>query len=378
MMNKKLKIGVVGLKRGQIHALNAIKASNVELTAICDIDKERADGIKKSFPDSVKTYYNHKELCEDPNVDAVIMATPIDVHAETVIDALNAGKHVLSEVIVATTIDDIYRIGEAIKKSKKKYMMAENYCYIRPLLIVENLIKNGKFGEIYYAESDYLKDFQEYNSNFPDIGGWRQKTYFGRKGHPYITHSLGPLLHIMKEKVKTVSAMAAGHSFDMVADNTCTLMLETDKGHLIRLRSSFVSPRPDQVTYYSFQGENGCYQAPQGPTDYHKIFINGECQRGGWNSPGGWKNVYEYKDYADSKWKEFWNINEYEGKLDNDTYELYDSGALMMLEEFADCVINDMPVPISFEDAANWTAAGLISADSVNTGSKPLDVPIFN
>ena len=378
MMNKKLKIGVVGLKRGQIHALNAIKASNVELTAICDIDKERADSIKKSFPDSVKVYYNHKELCEDSNVDAVVMATPIDVHAETVIDALNAGKHVLSEVIVATTIDDIYRIGEAIKKSKKKYMMAENYCYIRPLLIVENLIKNGKFGEIYYAESDYLKDFQEYNPNFPNIGGWRQKTYFGRKGHPYITHSLGPLLHIMKEKIKTVSAMAAGHSFDMVADNTCTLMLETDKGHLIRLRSSFVSPRPDQVTYYSFTGENGCYQAPQGPTDYHKIFINGECQRGGWNSPGGWKNVYEYKDYADSKWTEFWNINEYEGKLDNDTYELYDSGALMMLEEFADCVLNDKPVPISFEDAANWTAAGLISADSVNAGSKPLDVPNFD
>lgn len=378
MMNKKLKIGVVGLKRGQIHALNAIKASNVELTAICDIDKERADSIKKSFPDSVKVYYNHKELCEDSNVDAVVMATPIDVHAETVIDALNAGKHVLSEVIVATTIDDIYRIGEAIKKSKKKYMMAENYCYIRPLLIVENLIKNGKFGEIYYAERDYLKDFQEYNPNFPNIGGWRQKTYFGRKGHPYITHSLGPLLHIMKEKIKTVSAMAAGHSFDMVADNTCTLMLETDKGHLIRLRSSFVSPRPDQVTYYSFTGENGCYQAPQGPTDYHKIFINGECQRGGWNSPGGWKNVYEYKDYADSKWKEFWNINEYEGKLDNDTYELYDSGALMMLEEFADCVLNDKPVPISFEDAANWTAAGLISADSVNAGSKPLDVPNFD
>lgn len=377
-MNKKLKIGVVGLKRGQIHALNAIKASNVELTAICDIDKERADSIKKSFPDSVKVYYNHKELCEDSNVDAVVMATPIDVHAETVIDALNAGKHVLSEVIVATTIDDIYRIGEAIKKSKKKYMMAENYCYIRPLLIVENLIKNGKFGEIYYAESDYLKDFQEYNPSFPNIGGWRQKTYFGRKGHPYITHSLGPLLHIMKEKIKTVSAMAAGHSFDMVADNTCTLMLETDKGHLIRLRSSFVSPRPDQVTYYSFTGENGCYQAPQGPTDYHKIFINGECQRGGWNSPGGWKNVYEYKDYADSKWKEFWNINEYEGKLDNDTYELYDSGALMMLEEFADCVLNDKPVPISFEDAANWTAAGLISADSVNAGSKPLDVPNFD
>ena len=183
-MNRKLKVGVVGLSRGHIHAMNSIKASNIELTAVCDIDHQRIDRQKKYYPDSVKIYYDHKELCADPNVDAVIMATPIDVHADTVIDALNAGKHVLSEVIVATTIDDIYRIGEAIKKSGKVYMMAENYCYIRPLLIVENLIKNGKFGEIFYAESEYLKDFQEYNPNFPNIGGWRQKTYFGRKGHP--------------------------------------------------------------------------------------------------------------------------------------------------------------------------------------------------
>lgn len=378
-MNRKLKVGVVGLNRGHIHACNAVKASNVELVAVCDIDKDKADSRKSEYyPDSVKVYYDHKDLCNDPEIDAVIMATPIDVHADTVIDALNAGKHVISEVIVATTIDDIYRIQDAIKKSGKTYIMAENYCYIRPMLIVENLIKEGKLGEIYYAESDYLKDFQEYNPNFPDIGGWRQDTYFGRRGHPYITHTLGPLLHIMKEKVKTVTAMAAGRSFDMVADNTCTLMLETEKGHLIRLRSSFVSPRPDNVTYYSFQGTEGCYQAPQGPTDFHKVFINGECERGGWNQPGGWKNVYEFKDYTDDEWKSYWNIDDYEGKNDNDTYELYDSGALLMLEKFADCLLNDKPAPISFADAANWTAAGLISADSVNAGCKPLSVPLFD
>lgn len=378
-MNKKLKVGVVGLNRGHIHAINAIKASNVELVAVCDIDKNKAESRKREFyPDSVKVYYNHKELCADPEIDAVIMATPIDVHAETVIDALNAGKDVISEVIVATTIEDIYKIKEAIEKSGKTYIMAENYCYIRPLLIVENLIKEGKFGEIYYAESDYLKDFQEYNPNFPDIGGWRQKTYFGRRGHPYITHTLGPLLHIMNEKVKKVTAMAAGRSFDMVADNTCTLMLETEKGHLIRLRSSFVSPRPDNVTYYSFQGTDGCYQAPQGPTDFHKIFINGECERGGWNNPGGWKNVYDFKNYADEEWSKYWNVKDFENKEDNDTYELYDSGALLMLEKFADCLLNNKPAPISFADAANWTAAGLISADSINAGCKPLSVPLFD
>ena len=54
-----------------------------------------------------------------------------------------------------------------------------------------------------------------------------------------------------------------------------------------------------------------------------------------------------------------------------------DCGAQMMLDRFADCVMNGTPVPVSFGDAANWTAAGLLSADSVNLGSVPIDVPEF-
>ena len=350
---KKLKVGICGLNRGRAHLINLLKNDRYEVVAICDIDREKTDMMVETYGKNIKAYYDHRDLCADKDVEAVIMATPIDVHAETVIDALNAGKHVLSEVIVATTIDDIYRIGEAIKKSGKTYMMAENYCYIRPMLIVENLVKNGLLGEIYYAESDYLKDFQEYHPNFPNIGGWRQKTYFGRRGHPYITHSIGPLLHIMKEKVVNVTAMAAGRSFDMVADNMCAMTLETEKGHLIKLRSSFVSPRPDNVTYYAFQGMNGCYQAPQGPTDFHKIYIP------------------EF-------WHKYWDIANYENKLDNNTYELYDSGLYCMLDKFADCILNGEEVPVSFEDAANWTAAGLLSADSVNKGGKPVSIPLFD
>lgn len=374
---KKIKLGVVGLNRGNVHAINSLKCSNTELVAVCDTDCEKADAraseYRKISPDSnIKVYYDYHKLLEDPEIDAVVMATPIDVHTQTVTDALNAGKHVLSEVIVATAIEDIYKIGEAIKKSGKIYMMAENYCFIRPLLIIEELIRSGRLGEIYYAESDYLKDFQEYNPNFPNIGGWRQKTYFGRRGHPYITHTLGPLLHIMKEKVVNVSCMASGHSFDMVADNTCTLMLQTDKGHLIRLRSSFVSPRPDNVTYYSFQGTNGCYQAPQGSKDFHKVYIKGIGEH------NKWSNIYEFKEYCSDEWKKYWNPNDYmENMLDNDTYELYDSGTVMMLEKFASCILNGDAVPVSFSDAANWTAAGILSEESVNNNVKSVDVPQF-
>ena len=377
---KKLKIGIVGLNRGRIHLMNSLISKNIDVIAVCDTDKKRADDIKAKYGNEKEfnVYYNYRDMLKDSEIEAVIIATPIDAHVEVAIDALNSGKHVISEVIVATTMEDIYRVGDAMKKSGKMYIMAENYCYSRPMLIVENLVKEGLFGEIYYAESDYLKDFQEYHPDFPNIGGWRENVYFGRRGDTYITHSIGPLLHLMKERVVKVSAMAAGRHFDMEADDTCVLMLETENGHVIRLRSSFVSPRPDNVTYYGLQGINGCYQAPQGPKDFHKIYFPEFCKAGGWNNPGQWRNLYDLREYIPQRWKEYWNPYDYENKLDNDTYELYDSGILYMLEEFADCILNGKEAPISFADAANWTAAGILSADSVNQGSKVISIPTFD
>ena len=376
---EKLKIGICGLNRGRIHLMNCLISKNLDVVAVCDNNKAVADGIKEKYGSEkeFKVYYNYRELLADPEVEAVIVATPIDCHTDIVIDAFNSGKHVISEVIVATTIEDIHRVGQAMKKSGKMYIMAENYCYSRPMLIVENLVKEGLFGEIYYAESDYLKDFQEYHPNFPNIGGWRQKVYFGRKGDTYITHSLGPLLHLMKEKVVKVSAMGAGNHFDMEADDTCVLLLETEKGHVIRLRSSFVSPRPDNVTYYGLQGMNGCYQAPQGPKDFHKIYFPEFCKAGGWNNPGQWRNLYDLKDHIPEKWREYWNPYDYDNQLDNDTYELYDSGLRYMLEEFADCILQGKESPVSFADAANWTAAGILSEASVTQGSRTIEIPTF-
>ncbi len=270
-------------------------------------------------------------------------------------------------------MEDCLRIANAVKTAKGKYMMEENYCYYRPLTIVQNMIKAGLLGDIYYGESDYLMDFQ-LRPGFPDkLQPWRREVYFGRQGHPYITHTLGPLCFTMGSDIKTVTCMSAGHSFpELAADNTCVLMLQTKDGGMIRLRNSFVSSRPDLYTYYSVQGTKGCYQAPQGPTDFHKVFIKDICK------PGEWKNVYEFKDLVTDEWKKYWNPDDYAADLpDNDTYALYDCGALMMLDRFADCVMNGTPVPVSFEDAANWTAAGLLSADSVNLGSVPIDVPKF-
>ncbi|MEE1048065.1 MAG: hypothetical protein U0M60_11670, partial [Clostridia bacterium] len=200
-------------------------------------------------------------------------------------------------------------------------------------------------------------------------GGWRQPTYFGRKGHPYITHSIGPLLNIMGERIVSVRALGAGNTYDMIADNTCALMCKTNKGNLIFLRSSFVSPRPDNFVYYSFQGDRGCYQGPSGYTDFHKVNIRGITEN------TEWKNIYELKEFYPRKY--------YSGipktdELDNDSYDVFDAEFCRMYQDFVDCVLNDTEPPIDIISSINWTLTGLMSGVSVENNAKEIQIPEFD
>ena len=178
---KRVKTAVVGLNRGGVLAGHILHtAHSLELVAVCDKDRAKAD--KFALEHDVPAVYSSLEELLRTDVETVILATPIPEHAEHVVASLGAGKHVLSEVTSATTMEDCLRIAEAVRTAKGKYMMEENYCYYRPLTIVQNMIRAGLFGDIYYGESDYLMDFQ-LRPGFPDkLQPWWREVYFGRRG----------------------------------------------------------------------------------------------------------------------------------------------------------------------------------------------------
>ena len=358
----KLKVGIVGLNRGGRHAYVAQFSRNLLVNAVCDLNLEKAKALAEKY--RIPAYYgDYAEMLASADIDAVIVATPIGNHVDHVVMALDAGKHVLSEVTAATTMEDLARLDAAVQASGKTYMMAENYVYFRPLTILQRMIQEGLLGEIYYAEGDYLKDF-EYYPNYPHIGGWREPTYFGRRGHPYITHSLGPIATLMDERVTKVVCMGAGRHERFVADHTCALMCKTERGHMIRLRNSFISPRPDNFLYYSFQGTKGCFQAAQGPTDFHKVHIQGLCK------PNEWRNIEDFAGFLPKDW----------ARLDGLRYDDltgYDSGTPLMQEAFARSVLDGVEPSVPLHAAMNWTAAGLLSEQSVNQNAAPVDVPTY-
>ena len=122
-----LKVGIVGA-RGLSTMLGFQSLENVEVTALCDLDEAlvKAEAEKYHIPSTYRVF----DDMLDSDIDAVVIATPMQCHVPQAIAALEAGKHVLSEVTAGVTMDELYWLIEAVEQSGKTYMYAENYCYM--------------------------------------------------------------------------------------------------------------------------------------------------------------------------------------------------------------------------------------------------------
>jgi predicted dehydrogenase len=213
----------------------------------------------------------------DPKLDAVIVGTPIPEHAPQAVLALDAGIHVMSEVTASNTVEGCTSIVEAAQRSDATYMIAENSAY-RPLFRDwEKLVRGGKLGEIIYAEADYIHPIPELLVN-AETGEkyWRAS----RPPIHYCSHSLGPLLYLIKDRV--VRAMGVGDTQRILPDvgiGATDIQLgvfETEKGVIIKVTRTQVAPRHNPIHYYHLQGTKGMVE-----TDRRGSGFNGEEMQGG-------------------------------------------------------------------------------------------------
>jgi predicted dehydrogenase len=286
-VNPPVRLGVAGGRRGASfeHALGSF-ADRVCLAAICDPD----DGARAAWTEDrpgVHAHSSFEALVDDPTVDAVLIATPMPMHAAQAVTALNAGKHVLSEVIAATTLDECWDLVETVERTGLTYMMAENYCYRREVMMVRNMAEAGLFGDITYAEGAYIHDCRDLMLNADFTRTWRGTTGAGNsqlsRGNGYPTHSLGPVAHWLginrtDRLVRTAtfvtksaarfewarSVLPEGHpdaAPEAWAESTdsATTIIETEQGRVIVLRKDSASPRPHNMVYYGLQGTGGAF-----------------------------------------------------------------------------------------------------------------------
>ncbi len=195
-MMKKVKVGVFGGARGYTMMDQLMNNPEAELVAVCDkymplLERITTEAQKRGL--SVTTYTDFEDFIQH-DMDAVVLANYANEHAPYAVRCLDAGKHVMSEVLPAETPAQAIELIEAVERSGLIYSYAENYCYMKAPFEMRMKYALGEIGEVTYCEGEYIHDCS---------GIWPQITY-GEENHwrnrmfPtfYCTHSFGPLMTI--------------------------------------------------------------------------------------------------------------------------------------------------------------------------------------
>ena len=257
-----IKIGVVGCRRGRTMMRYCIKSKDAVLTAICDYNREAMEKEKKSYGKkgkAVRLFTDFDTFLAEADIDAVVLANYGNDHAPYAIKCLNAGKHVLSELLPVETLKEAVELCECIEKTGLVYAYAENCCYFPAVREMQRLYKAGALGEFEYGEGEYIHDCEPRwkeltGSNKPDH--WRNVM----SAFYYCTHSAGPLVHLTGMRPVKVSGTEGRYNSRMqnIGAGGAAVAVETvtmENGGVFK--STHGLGLPGNSTWFSVYGETG-------------------------------------------------------------------------------------------------------------------------
>lgn len=172
-MAKKVRVGIVGMGIGKVNG-RAIDANRRgEIVAICDIVPEKMDVFEAELGRPVRKYVSYRMMCRDPEVDAVFVGTPNQVHVPVALEAVRNDKHVLCTKPLAHSGPAAARLIPAAEASGVVNMMSLSTRYSRECRYVRSQIDTGMFGELYYARARSVRrsGIPDWNEGFIEAGG---------------------------------------------------------------------------------------------------------------------------------------------------------------------------------------------------------------
>jgi predicted dehydrogenase len=260
---KPIRVGVIGVGRGQSFAAAATRDIGMELVALCGHSQAQLDEAGKKY--NVTTYTDYDKFLQH-DMDAVVLANYFHQHASFAIKALSAGLHVMSETSSNGTLADGVALCRAVEKSKKTYMLAENYPYTKFNQEMRRVYQSGEIGTVMYAEGEYNHPMApaDVASLSPGDNHWRRhipSTY-------YCTHALAPLVYITGAMPRSVAAFSIPHPKFSVknpppgGDPGSAMLIQNDNGSVFRIMGLVM---PGHSNYYRVHGSTGAMELTRGP-----------------------------------------------------------------------------------------------------------------
>ena len=146
--HSKARIGVVGPgSRGRFLMSFLKNNPKAEVVALCDIYRPSIDEALKMYPQA-RVYTDYRQLLEDKEVDAVLIATPLDVHFPVAMAAFEAGKHVFCEKTLGITIEECYKMYHKHLDTGRVFFSGQQRLFDPRYIKVMELVHAGTFGDI--------------------------------------------------------------------------------------------------------------------------------------------------------------------------------------------------------------------------------------
>jgi predicted dehydrogenase len=398
----KVRLGFIGVGlRGQGHLELALRRSDTEVLAVCDIQQSMMDRTLKMISDAGKPKpatildgpYGYRKLLQNKDIDAVIIATPWEWHTIQCLDAMKAGKYVGCEVITGTTIDECWQLVHTSEQTGMPLMMLENVCYRRDVMAIMNMVRQNIFGELVHLQGGYQHDLRDIKFNngtsargaeFGEKGfseaQWRTAHSVNRNGDLYPTHGIGPLAMMANihrgnrfTQLVSYSTKARGlhdHVVKVGGENhpnakinfklgdVVTTMIRTANDETILLQHDTNLPRPYSLGF-RVQGTNGIWM------DVNKsIYIEGKSKE-----PHRWEDAQAWLDQYDHPlWKKYGTDASGAGHGGMDWF---------VLNAFLEAVKKKVNTPQDVYDAVAWSAITPLSEASIQLGGESVDFPDF-
>lgn len=207
----RIRLGVVGVGNvSQLNIAGYLEHPRCDVIALCDTHVDRARMLADTW-NVPRVYASLDDLLEDGQIDAVEILTPTHLHAEHVMAAARAGKHVSCQKPVATSVDDARKMITACSEAGVKFRVTENCCYYPPLERAKQLVADGAIGtptviRIKTVVGETESEFQA--SQDPEGYFWR---FDARSpgGHLFddVMHKYAMALWLVDEDITSVEAV---------------------------------------------------------------------------------------------------------------------------------------------------------------------------
>jgi predicted dehydrogenase len=384
----RVRIGFVGVGgMGTVHVNNLVRIEGAEIRAVCDIVDEKVqraqDIVEKAGFARPKGYSrgprDFERMCHEEDLDLVYTATPWEWHVPVCLAAMTSGKHAITEVPMAYTTDDCWKLVEASERTRRYCIMMENCCYDRREMMILNLVRRGVLGELLHAECGYLHDLRSIKFSGEGEGLWRRAHAMRRNGNLYPTHGLGPVaqcldvnrgdrfdyLVSMSSNSRGLRLYAAEHFPDddprrreqFVLGDVNVSLIRTVKGKTIYLAHNCDDPRP----YSRINLVQGTRGLVSGYPD--RIHIEGRSPKDQWEPLDKYRDEFEHP-----LWRAEIVRTETGGHGGMDVLEV-----TRLIAALRAGVAPDLDV----YDGAAWSVVCALTERSVAERSRPIDFPDF-